>query len=661
MMRQTLIVLLFAAVGLADVGRLEVVETDSVKKQPGGGYKVFPGAKGPANMAPAPKPAPKAPAAKQPGKDKLAAERAKLLKKDIDSFRLHLTHVDENRKTTHTVTLSVRKPAPAKPGGNKVAVQVTKEQAAAIIDYLEKKGGLGYMIDSVLLKILSMMIPAPHLHVHVAAGKYSFEAFLGNWTWANGLVDGMRKVLPGDGPAAKELDKFTKALGAQRKKWAKNPFGRAAAQMGAALRKLLKQQVARFVLEVRYYGPQDKTKPFFSLTLSAAGLAGGLKRAPWAPAVQISKAQALKIIDHLHAAGALNNAGNLRTKGFWPAPPKGPTYSLIVKGLPQLPLHESLGWDLKMLKRLDALRKVLDGDAAKAMDKLLAPLAGHRRKWEAAAKAPPARRPAKGAPPLRTSPSPFRLRASGVKYVGAVLPRPPAGPDGRKIVLAGVAYYRSIMAGGFVAEDLAAKKARVYPMFGLAIAAGWYKMKDSGYLPSDIRGLYRQGKLLWMGSNGVGVIVYDTKAKTWARHDVKGVPVRGHHVTVFHADSEFAFAAHGWHPEVPIAEPSLHVFSVKHKRWLRITGIPSKDALRLGHSEGLIVSRGWDYRPYGRQEYVPLGGTKTPGLASPRQLVRRPDGSYLLRYGHPQRESSLTELVVRPANLRAAFVAKPMK
>jgi hypothetical protein len=319
---------------------------------------------------------------------KKATARAKLLKKDIDSFRLHLTHVGENRKPTHAVTLSVRKPAPAKPGGNKVAVRVTKEQAAAIIDYLEKKACLGYMMDSNLLKILSMIISAPHLHVHVAAGKHSFEAFLGNWTWANGLVDGVRKVLPGDGPAAKELDKLTKALGAQRKKWAKGPFGRAAGQLGAALQQLLKSQVARFVLEVRYYGPQDKTpstgsgqaKPFFSLTLSVPGLQGGLKRSQWAPAVQISKAQALKIIDHLHAAGTLNNTGNLRTKGL--APPKGPTYSLIVKGLPQLPFHEPLSWDLNMLKRLDALRKVLDGDAAKAMDKVLKALEPQREKWQ---------------------------------------------------------------------------------------------------------------------------------------------------------------------------------------------------------------------------------------------------------------------------------------
>jgi len=342
-------------------------------------------------QAPVPVPGPWAQLVNLPKLKKKATARAKLLKKDIDSFRLHLTHVDENRKATHAVTLSARKPAPAKPGGNNVAVQVTKEQAAAIIDYLETSACLGYMIDSVLLKILSMMIPAPHLHVHVATDKHSLEAFLGNWTWANGLVDGMRKVLPGDGPAAKELDKLTKALGAQRKKWAKGPFGRAAGQLGAALQQLLKSQVARFVLEVRYYGPQDKTKPFFSLTLSAAGLAGGLKRAPWAPAVQISKAQALKIIDHLHATGALNKAGNLRTKGL--APPKGPTYSLIVKGLPQLPLHDPLGWDLKMLQRLDALRKVLDGDAAKAMDKLLKALEPQRKKWQQPAAGKPATKP----------------------------------------------------------------------------------------------------------------------------------------------------------------------------------------------------------------------------------------------------------------------------
>jgi hypothetical protein len=153
------------------------------------------------------------------------------------------------------------------------------------------------------------------------------------------------------------------------------------------------------------------------------------------------------------------------------------------------------------------------------------------------------------------------------------------------------------------------------------------------------------------------VLVYDTKARTWARHDVKDVPVPGHHVSVVHADSEFAFASHGWHRQVPEAEPSLHVFSARQQRWLRISAIPSGDALRLGCSEGLRVAMGWDYRPYAKQAHVPIGGQATPGLSLPRELLRRGDGTYLLRYGHPEKESSLTELVIRAADIQAAFEA----
>ena len=133
----------------------------------------------------------------------------------------------------------------------------------------------------------------------------------------------------------------------------------------------LKERVDQFTLEIRYHGPQDKKNPYISLTLRVPRVPPERRLAHW-PALQISKAQALKIIDHLNGTGILNKAGNLHNKGF--APPKGPVYALTVKGPPELLLYEPLGWDLKMLERLDALRKVLkkDSQAAKAFDKLLA-------------------------------------------------------------------------------------------------------------------------------------------------------------------------------------------------------------------------------------------------------------------------------------------------
>ena len=46
-----------------------------------------------------------------------------------------------------------------------------------------------------------------------------------------------------------------------------------------------------------------------------------------------------------------------------------------------------------MLSRLEALRKVLDGEAADALDKFLAPLQAHREEWRKEA-ATPVTRPA---------------------------------------------------------------------------------------------------------------------------------------------------------------------------------------------------------------------------------------------------------------------------
>ena len=141
--------------------------------------------------------------------------------------------------------------------------------------------------------------------------------------------------------------------------------------------KLLKKHIGQFTLAIRYYGRQDKDKPYYSLTLRVP-VVGDTRTSIW-PAVQISKPQTENIIEHLDRTGILAAAGNLHNKGF--APPKGPTYALTITGPNELRLYEPLGWDLKMLKRLDALRKVLDGDAAKAMDTLLKALEPQRKIW----------------------------------------------------------------------------------------------------------------------------------------------------------------------------------------------------------------------------------------------------------------------------------------
>jgi beta-lactamase regulating signal transducer with metallopeptidase domain len=153
----------------------------------------------------------------------------------------------------------------------------------------------------------------------------------------------------------------------------------------------LKSRKNSFELSLQYHGPKDNPSqsgvknPIQSLIIHTTMTFYDLP-STWR-SVRISEQQAAKIIDHLKAEGFLVNARSLTDDG----PPKvvGPTYSLTVKGPDKLVLHEVLGWDLKMLARLDALRKVLDPKAPK-YDELLARLKPQRKQWKAASEWGPA-------------------------------------------------------------------------------------------------------------------------------------------------------------------------------------------------------------------------------------------------------------------------------
>ncbi|MFI5380219.1 MAG: M56 family metallopeptidase, partial [Tepidisphaerales bacterium] len=132
-----------------------------------------------------------------------------------------------------------------------------------------------------------------------------------------------------------------------------------------------------FSLSLTYHGNQDK--PYYGLRLSVEQLASDN---PFEPAVTITPQQAEKIIAYLAIEGYLDQALDLN-RDRSPSPPPKPYYSLIVqvnKGA--VGFEEWLAWDLKMLHRLDGLRQVLDGDAARNMDLLLGRLSGQRREWE---------------------------------------------------------------------------------------------------------------------------------------------------------------------------------------------------------------------------------------------------------------------------------------
>ncbi|MDP6635790.1 MAG: protease inhibitor I42 family protein [Phycisphaerae bacterium] len=160
----------------------------------------------------------------------------------------------------------------------------------------------------------------------------------------------------------------------------------------ARLARLLKEDIAKFTLDIRYSGPQDK--PFYQLTLRVPIVKD--KRSAFQPAAQLSQAAAKKIIDHLAADGFFDRATETTLASV--LMPKGPAYSMFVSGAKGRQFYEPIGWDLKMLARLDALAKTLDGDPARKMALLLGRLSGLRKKWQADAKKPAKLKPS---PPKR--------------------------------------------------------------------------------------------------------------------------------------------------------------------------------------------------------------------------------------------------------------------
>jgi len=148
---------------------------------------------------------------------------------------------------------------------------------------------------------------------------------------------------------------------------------------------MLKANLDNFGLFVTFSG--DDKEPYGTIEL-ATHCSDKTKTPPhWLGCADLGREGAAKVIEHLAASGFFDRATAIamsdqdaRVK-FYTSTNK-PCYSLRVSAAYKDPqYHEILGWHLKMLQRLDALRKVLDGDAAKLMDKLLLALEPMRRKW----------------------------------------------------------------------------------------------------------------------------------------------------------------------------------------------------------------------------------------------------------------------------------------
>ena len=166
-----------------------------------------------------------------------------------------------------------------------------------------------------------------------------------------------------------------------------------AAVLGVVRGEQLRANVEQFRLHLSYWSKAgEKNPPYPNLTLYVSGEAPESR--PSHVTARISKAQAARIIDHLAASGVL---GGMHDPEVLRAEWVGPLYLMGVSRPGQKQWQCPL-WGPRMLQHLDSLRKVLDGDAAKAMDKLLAELSPFRRRWKNAPTTPPA--PPPGQPPI---------------------------------------------------------------------------------------------------------------------------------------------------------------------------------------------------------------------------------------------------------------------
>lgn len=216
---------------------------------------------------------------------------------------------------------------------------------------------------------------------------------------------------------------------------------------------------------------------------------------------------------------------------------------------------------------------------------------------------------------LLVTPGKFRLLATNVSYQGENCS--PSGQTdevysassdvirvGDEVYYQAHRFYRDSRGDGLVAENLAAKTCRVYPMFSLAEAAGWYMRKEAGAAtPDATNGLYRVGNSLWMGSNGIGIAVFDLQRKTWSRFDLKSSVIAGDHIGVDYADGNYVFVSRG---EFPSA--SLHIYSVKQNRWLGLKAVSTALVREFGYTTGM-VQVGVDHRHFAKQKYLPADWT----------------------------------------------------
>lgn len=147
----------------------------------------------------------------------------------------------------------------------------------------------------------------------------------------------------------------------------------------------------------RYFGDQDK--PFYQITYHLGDFAGGDPNSPFDRVTRLDREAMLKLLDALAKDGFIAAASDISTKDIKPA--LGYSLTLVatkkdggddfkklrwqsIKGNGHVELYQALGWDLKMIERLEKLQPALAGEAARDLEFLLARLSGLKREWQQA-------------------------------------------------------------------------------------------------------------------------------------------------------------------------------------------------------------------------------------------------------------------------------------
>ncbi|MBM4038917.1 MAG: hypothetical protein FJ290_10415, partial [Planctomycetes bacterium] len=156
---------------------------------------------------------------------------------------------------------------------------------------------------------------------------------------------------------------------------------------------------------------------------------------------------------------------------------------------------------------------------------------------------------------------------------------------------------------GLHIRHVPSKTLRVLLPFALAESFG-AKFVGDGYRPNSPRGLFRAGDHLWMGTNGVGILRFDTAKQLWSRFDIKEEAVAGHHQWLIYCDDAYLFGAWGWHQRLAAAKPSLHVYSHAAGRWAKVVRVTTRNGVFGRSPDNAMVSVGWDYRRLAEQPYV---------------------------------------------------------